>query len=74
MKFVSKFFILLIKFYQMFFSPISGKSCRFNPTCSNYAILSIKKFGIIKSIFLIIKRIFKCHPWGGSGYDPLPDK
>ncbi len=74
MKFVSRFFISLIKFYQIFFSPILGKSCRFNPSCSNYVILSLKKFGIFKSIFLIIKRIFKCHPWGGSGYDPVPDK
>ena len=74
MKLVSIFFIFLIKIYQLIFSPFLAKSCRFDPTCSNYAIISIKKFGIFKSIFLIIKRIFKCHPWGDSGYDPVPDK
>ena len=66
--------IILTKFYQYFISPLIGPTCRFHPTCSNYAIISIKKFGIFKSIFLIIKRIFKCHPWGDSGYDPVPDK
>ena len=65
---------LIIRAYQLLISPYLGNNCRFYPTCSNYAIISIKKFGIFKSIFLIIKRIFKCHPWGDSGYDPVPDK
>jgi hypothetical protein len=78
MKHVSRlfifFFISVIKIYQIFFSPLFGKNCRFNPTCSNYTKLSIKKFGIIKGFYLSIKRLVKCNPWGNSGYDPVPDK
>tara|TARA_Y100000590_G_C15449712_1_gene912203 strand:- start:208 stop:444 length:237 start_codon:yes stop_codon:yes gene_type:complete len=78
MKFLSGVFIFsfigIIKIYQIFFSPLFGKNCRFNPTCSNYAKLSIEKFGIFRGIYLIIKRLLRCHPWGNSGYDPVPDK
>ena len=68
------FFISIIKIYQIVFSPLLGKTCRFNPTCSNYTKLSIEKFGIIKGFYLSIKRLLKCNPWGSSGYDPVPDK
>lgn len=64
--------ILLIKFYQYGISPYKPKSCRFTPTCSTYALQAIKKYGPFKGTYLAIKRILKCHPWGGSGYDPVP--
>jgi hypothetical protein len=78
MKYLSRlfisFFISIIKIYQIVLSPLLGKTCRFNPTCSNYSKLSIEKFGIIKGFYLSIKRLLRCHPWGSSGYDPVPDK
>ena len=67
-------FILIIKSYQMLFSPILKTNCRYLPTCSDYAILSLKEYGIVKGLFLSIKRIFSCHPYGGEGYDPVPKK
>ena len=68
------FFLLVItiKFYQFFISPLLGLNCRFNPTCSNYCMSSLQKHGLIKGVYLSILRISKCHPWGGSGYDPVP--
>ncbi len=65
-------FIVLIKAYQSFISPLLKPSCRFTPTCSHYAIESLTKYGVFKGIILTIKRISKCHPWGKSGYDPVP--
>jgi putative membrane protein insertion efficiency factor len=65
-------FLFLIWIYQNLISPILGKSCRFNPTCSHYGIEAIKKHGPFKGVWLTIKRISKCHPWGGNGYDPVP--
>lgn len=71
-KILKKLVILPIKFYQFFISPLFGfNKCRFYPTCSNYAILAIKEKGIIKGIFLGIKRILKCHPWHEGGFDPV---
>ena len=64
--------ILLIKVYQSFISPFIGSNCRFNPTCSNYAIESLKKHGLILGTYYSLRRISKCHPWGGSGHDPVP--
>ena len=64
--------ILLIKLYQKCISPYSPGCCRFIPTCSNYSIEAIKKYGFFKGVLLGAKRIIKCHPWGGKGYDPLP--
>ena len=66
-------FVNIIKLYQYTISPLLGPHCRFNPTCSNYAIESIKKHNILKALFIIIKRISRCHPWGKSGDDPVPD-
>ena len=66
--------ILLIRGYQLIVSPILGSNCRFMPTCSEYAIESLKAYGLIKGAFLTIKRIGKCHPWGSNGYDPIPNK
>ena len=65
--------IVIIKFYQFFISPMLGQNCRYLPTCSEYSIQSIKKFGFFKGAFLSLKRISKCHPWGNHGYDPVPN-
>jgi putative membrane protein insertion efficiency factor len=65
-------FILLIRFYQLIISPMIGPKCRYTPTCSSYSLQAFKKYGVLKGFVLSIKRISKCHPWGGSGYDPLP--
>lgn len=67
-------FVFLIKIYQFLISPIIGKNCRFNPTCSNYALEALKKHGLILGMYYSIIRISKCHPWGGSGHDPVPNK
>ncbi|MBR7176508.1 MAG: membrane protein insertion efficiency factor YidD [Bacteroidales bacterium] len=64
--------ILLIRIYQITLSPFIGRNCRYTPTCSNYGIEAIKKYGAIKGGWLTIKRILSCNPWGGSGYDPVP--
>ena len=71
---IKKLFLLLIKFYQIFLSPFFGKQCRFKPTCSNYSKEAIVRHGNTKGVLLTIKRLLKCHPWGESGYDPVPDK
>ena len=68
----AKFLILLIRIYQVTLSPFIGKSCRYIPTCSNYGIEAIQKYGIFKGGWLTFKRILSCNPWGGSGYDPVP--
>ncbi|MDA7765482.1 membrane protein insertion efficiency factor YidD [Flavobacteriaceae bacterium] len=65
-------FVLLIKGYQSFLSPLLPRSCRYEPTCSQYTLEALKKFGLFKGGWLGIKRIAKCHPWGGSGFDPIP--
>ena len=67
-------FIIPIKIYQIVLSPWLGSNCRHHPTCSNYAIQAIQEWGIFKGIYLGIKRILKCHPWGTFGYDPVPKK
>ncbi|MBP9581693.1 MAG: membrane protein insertion efficiency factor YidD [Ignavibacteriaceae bacterium] len=65
-------FILLIKIYQLLISPLFPSSCRYSPTCSHYTLEALKKYGLFKGSWLGIKRISRCHPWGGSGYDPVP--
>lgn len=65
-------FILLIKFYQNCISPYKQPCCRFTPTCSQYGLEAFRKYGPIKGGWLTIKRIARCNPWGGSGYDPVP--
>ena len=65
-------FIGLIRFYQKCISPHTPAACRYTPTCSQYAIEAIRKHGIFKGGWLAAKRIARCHPWGGSGYDPVP--
>jgi uncharacterized protein len=68
----SRFFIFLIRFYQLAISPLLGGNCRFTPTCSQYGIEAINKHGAFKGFYLAVKRILSCHPWGKSGYDPVP--
>ena len=64
--------ILLIRIYQWVISPIIGPKCRYQPTCSHYAVEALKKHGPIKGFWLAVRRIARCHPWGGSGWDPVP--
>ena len=71
---MKKILIALIKFYQFFISPLCPGTCRFRPTCSQYMIEAIATHGVVKGLYLGIKRLLKCHPWGGSGYDPVPPK
>jgi putative membrane protein insertion efficiency factor len=68
----SLIFLSIIYIYQNLISPLIPARCRYTPTCSQYSKESIKKHGPFKGIVLTFKRIIKCHPWGGSGYDPIP--
>ena len=65
--------VLPIRFYQVAVSPLTPPSCRFTPTCSQYAKEALLKHGPFKGLWLAIRRLLRCHPWGGSGYDPVPD-
>ena len=67
-------FLFIIKVYQTFISPFTPATCRYQPTCSHYTKEALLKHGLLKGGKLSIKRIFSCHPWGGSGYDPVPEK
>jgi hypothetical protein len=67
-------FVFLIRIYQVLISPLFPSSCRYSPTCSHYGIEAFQKHGLIKGGWLTIKRIASCNPWGGSGYDPVPEK
>ena len=64
--------ILLIKFYQKYISPFLPKMCRFTPSCSQYFIEALQIHGVIKGSYLGVRRLLRCHPWGKSGYDPVP--
>jgi putative membrane protein insertion efficiency factor len=65
--------IILIRLYQHTFSTFFGPCCRFTPSCSSYALLSIQRFGVIEGVLLIFKRLTKCHPFHLGGYDPVPE-
>jgi putative membrane protein insertion efficiency factor len=67
-------FVLLVRFYQLVISPLMPATCRFTPTCSAYMIEALKIHGLFYGGYLGLKRIFSCHPWGKSGYDPVPEK
>ncbi|KUO76316.1 MAG: hypothetical protein APF77_20065 [Clostridia bacterium BRH_c25] len=69
-----KFFIIIIRAYQILISPWSRGKCRFIPTCSNYAIEAINRYGVIYGIFLSAGRILRCNPFNPGGYDPVPEK
>lgn len=64
--------LLPIYFYKGAISPLTPPSCRFTPSCSTYALEAIRKHGPFKGFYLALRRILRCHPWGGSGYDPVP--
>ncbi len=65
-------FVFLVRVYQYLISPLTPATCRYSPTCSQYTVEALKKHGLWKGGKLAVKRIFSCHPWGGSGYDPVP--
>ncbi|MBL1231940.1 MAG: membrane protein insertion efficiency factor YidD [Flavobacteriales bacterium] len=69
---ISKIVVLLIRVYQLSISPFLGANCRYSPTCSQYSLEAIEKYGPLKGTWLAIKRISSCHPWGGHGHDPVP--
>lgn len=71
---ISWVLIKLIRLYQLTLSPLLGQSCRHYPTCSAYTMEAIEEWGVLRGVWLGIKRILKCHPWGSSGYDPVPKK
>lgn len=70
----AKFLRMLVRLYQLTLSPWVGRSCRFVPTCSNYAIEALEKYGAVKGTYLTIYRLLRCHPLGGRGLDPVPAK
>lgn len=61
-----------IRFYQLCISPLFPPSCRFTPTCSEYARQALIKHGVVKGLWLALRRLLRCHPWGDHGYDPVP--
>lgn len=67
-------FVVLVKIYQWIISPIFPASCRYHPTCSQYMLEALRVWGPFKGLYLGIKRISSCHPWGGSGDDPVPNR
>ena len=70
--FLAALLIAPIRFYQRYISPLTAPACRFTPTCSQYAVEAIQKHGPFKGLWFAVRRILRCHPWGGSGYDPVP--
>ncbi|MCD6346449.1 MAG: membrane protein insertion efficiency factor YidD [Bacteroidales bacterium] len=71
-KLLNGILMLLVFLYQKLISPLFPSSCRYTPTCSSYCLEALKKHGPFKGLFLCIKRVASCNPWGGSGYDPVP--
>ena len=69
---LKKIAIGFVKFYQYCIRPLLPNSCRYTPSCSAYSIEAINKYGALKGSYLGFKRILRCHPWGGHGYDPVP--
>jgi len=69
---LAKPLIGLVRLYRLLFSPWLGSNCRYQPTCSSYAIEALQVHGVVRGSWLAAKRIGRCHPWGGSGYDPVP--
>ena len=69
---LTRLLIAPIRFYRQYVSPLTPPACRFTPTCSPYAIEALQKHGPLKGLWLALRRLLRCHPWGGSGYDPVP--
>jgi len=74
---MNKVVLQMLRFYKKFVSPVLertfGRACRFTPTCSEYTIIALERFGTKRGLSMGIKRFSKCHPWGGSGWDPVPN-
>jgi len=66
--------LILIRAYQLLLSPLTGAHCRHIPTCSQYAAEAVERFGVIRGGWLAARRVLRCHPWGTSGYDPVPER
>ncbi|MEE9251149.1 MAG: membrane protein insertion efficiency factor YidD [Alphaproteobacteria bacterium] len=64
----------LIRGYQLLISPLLGPGCRFAPSCSQYALEAVRRFGAVRGAWLALGRLLRCHPWGGSGFNPVPDR
>ena len=71
-RFLAEMLVLPIRFYQRCISPLTPPSCRFTPTCSQYAVEALLKHGPLRGSWLALRRLLRCHPLGGSGYDPVP--
>ena len=71
-RFLVALLLLPIYFYQRCISPLTPPSCRFTPTCSEYAVQAIRKYGPFKGLYLAVRRLLRFHPWGGSGFVPVP--
>jgi len=69
---ITGFLKVLVRLYQLAVSPYLPHVCRFQPTCSSYALEALRRHGLLKGLYLAIRRILRCRPWGGSGYDPVP--
>lgn len=70
---IAEIFVLLVRFYQYVISPVLPSSCRYTPSCSAYGVEALRKHGALRGGWLTIKRIARCNPWGGHGYDPVPE-
>ncbi|WP_406677375.1 membrane protein insertion efficiency factor YidD [Moorella sp. ACPs] len=68
---IKRSIVFLIRLYQIFISPVLGKNCRFYPSCSQYTLEAISRYGVFRGSFLAVKRLARCHPWHPGGYDPL---
>jgi putative membrane protein insertion efficiency factor len=71
---IARILIALVRFYQLAVSPWTPAACRFTPTCSAYAIDALHEHGAVQGLWLAVRRIVRCHPWGGCGYDPVPSR
>ncbi len=71
-KAMTSVFIAVIKAYQLALSPFFGQQCRFTPSCSHYAIMALQTHGVLKGMWLTVKRLSRCHPWHTGGHDPVP--
>lgn len=69
---VRRILIGIVRFYQVGISPLTPPSCRYTPTCSAYALDALERYGALRGGWMAVRRILRCHPWGGSGYDPVP--
>ncbi len=74
MALIKRGLLALIRVYQLGVSPLLGAHCRYDPSCSRYMATAIERFGVVRGGALGIRRLLRCHPWGGWGYDPVPEK